>query len=338
MRTEARRPTFRQLEAFHAVMAAGSMKAAAATLFVSQAAVSKLIASLEEDLGLALFDTKRGGLRPSEAGLVVHRQTEQLFGAVWKIAELADKLRTRQAGRLRIAAMSTLSVHYLPQLLAGVLAGRDAVQVELDTFSSNEIVGLVRDRRYDLGLAMPPVDLDGVELMKAYRLRCSCICSKPGAPGSVEPMARKRRLRSVTPQTLRDHEFVSLAEGSLTRMRIDELFTSLNIKRRMTLSARSPATVATFVLNGRGVSIVDPFTASEHRGRGGAVYEFEPAIPSTILWIKAIGAQLPGVVGELQAAFEQAVQPWLMQDAEAEAPQEKMAPAHAPRRRRTTPR
>lgn len=57
MRTEARRPTFRQLEAFHAVMTGGSMKAAAETLFISQAAVSKLIASLEADLGLSLFES-----------------------------------------------------------------------------------------------------------------------------------------------------------------------------------------------------------------------------------------------------------------------------------------
>jgi DNA-binding transcriptional LysR family regulator len=118
MRTEARRPTFRQLEAFHAVMTGGSMKAAAETLFISQAAVSKLIASLEEDLGLSLFESKRGGLRPSEAGQVMHQQTRQLFGAVWKLADLADKLRDREAGRLRIAAMSTLSVSGLPRLLA----------------------------------------------------------------------------------------------------------------------------------------------------------------------------------------------------------------------------
>lgn len=303
MRADARRPTFRQLEAFHAVMTAGSMKAAAATLFISQAAVSKLIASLEEDLGLALFESKRGGLRASEAGLVVHRQTEQMFGSVWKIAELADKLRNRQAGRLRIAAMSTLSVNYLPALLAPVLAGRDALQVEVDTFSSNEIVGLVRDRRYDLGLAMPPVDLDGVELVQAYRVRCKCISERPSA---FTPD------HCVTPEDLRDRAFVSLAEGSLTRLRIDELFTARNIKRRMNLSARSPASVATFVLHGRGVSIVDPFTASEHLARGGGVHAFEPAIPSTILWIKAIGAPLPAVFADIHAAFERAVQPWLL--------------------------
>lgn len=305
MRTAARRPTFRQLEAFHAVMTGGSMKAAAETLFISQAAVSKLIASLEEDLGLSLFESKRGGLRPSEAGQVMHQQTRQLFGAVWKLADLADKLRGREAGRLRIAAMSTLSVSGLPRLLARVLQGRDELQVEVDTFSSNEIVGLVRDRRYDIGLAMPPVDLDGVELIKAYRLRCKCISAAPGDFGGA---AR------VDPSMLAGRAFVSLAEGSLTRLRIDELFTAQNIPRGMAVSARSPATVATLVLHGRGVSIVDPFTAADHGERGGGVHAFDPPIPSTILWLKAVGAPLPAVCADIQAAFDAAVRPWLLED------------------------
>ena len=53
---------YRQLEAFRAVMLAGSMTQAAEMLSISQPAVSRLIACLEQDLDFALFRRRRGRL------------------------------------------------------------------------------------------------------------------------------------------------------------------------------------------------------------------------------------------------------------------------------------
>lgn len=284
-------------------MTGGSLKIAANTLSISQAAMSKLIQSLEDDLGLQLFISKRGGLRVSDAGKAIFRQTEQLFGGVWRIADLADQLRNREAGRLRIAAMSMLAVEFLPSMIACFVADRQSVAIELDTFSSNEVVRLVRSRHYDVGIVMPPIDLDGVEVMKAYQLRCMCISP---------PMHRFGAVDTLSPEMMRGEKFISLAEGSLTRLRIDELFATRNVERELKLSARSPASVSSFVLNGAGISIVDPFTAAAHRKRGGGVHFFEPEIPSAVIWVRSTGSEVPGLLSDLQETFEHFVSPHLM--------------------------
>src|SRR3546814_15917336 len=60
---EGRRPpTPRMMEAFNAVMEAGSVSAAARCLGVSQPAVSRLLKQFEEELGLALFHRAKGKL------------------------------------------------------------------------------------------------------------------------------------------------------------------------------------------------------------------------------------------------------------------------------------
>src|SRR3546814_1842356 len=64
---EGRRPpTPRMMEAFNAVMEAGSVSAAARCLGVSQPAVSRLLKQFEEELGFALFHRAKGKLMRSE--------------------------------------------------------------------------------------------------------------------------------------------------------------------------------------------------------------------------------------------------------------------------------
>src|SRR3546814_16987942 len=62
---EGRRPpTPRMMEAFNAVMEAGSVSAAARCLGVSQPAVSRLLKQFEVELGFALFHRAKGKLMP----------------------------------------------------------------------------------------------------------------------------------------------------------------------------------------------------------------------------------------------------------------------------------
>ncbi|KAG1251045.1 hypothetical protein G6F68_012483 [Rhizopus microsporus] len=64
----------RQMEVFRAVMLTGSMNGAAKLLFVSQPAVSRLIAHTEQSLGLQLFARDKGKLTPTPEA---HRRFEE---------------------------------------------------------------------------------------------------------------------------------------------------------------------------------------------------------------------------------------------------------------------
>ena len=62
---------FRHVEAFKAVMLAGSITGAASTLHVTQSAVSHLISETEDLLGFPLFDLAPGG--PGDLGRASQR-------------------------------------------------------------------------------------------------------------------------------------------------------------------------------------------------------------------------------------------------------------------------
>ncbi len=87
---------------FEAAARLGSMSAAARELGISQPAISRHLAALEQDLGQALFIRTRRGLRLTTAGLAYQAAVAPALG---QIREATLRLRPRGAGRsLRLAA------------------------------------------------------------------------------------------------------------------------------------------------------------------------------------------------------------------------------------------
>ena len=72
----------RQIEAFKAVIENGTISRAAVLLSISQPSMSKLIAHLEQDTGLKLFDRVKGRIAPTEQAMRLYDEVERIFGGV----------------------------------------------------------------------------------------------------------------------------------------------------------------------------------------------------------------------------------------------------------------
>jgi DNA-binding transcriptional LysR family regulator len=69
----------KHIEAFRAVMLAGSMTAAAKELFTSQPNISRLITQLERETGLLLFQRSGVRLIPTSEGNAFFREVERAY-------------------------------------------------------------------------------------------------------------------------------------------------------------------------------------------------------------------------------------------------------------------
>lgn len=98
-----RRIRLRDLDTFMAVVSAGGMRRAAEKLHLSQPAVSKAIAELENALGVPLLERSRQGVAVTPFGQALAARTRSMFDAldqgVQEIAHLADP----DAGEVNIA-------------------------------------------------------------------------------------------------------------------------------------------------------------------------------------------------------------------------------------------
>jgi DNA-binding transcriptional LysR family regulator len=105
------------MEAFVLVVDTGSFSAAARRLNVGQPAVSKLVAQLEERLGVKLLVRTTRGLTATEAGLNYYERARRSIEEADEAELAARGAGTSLTGKLRVAAAVTFTrIHVMPRL------------------------------------------------------------------------------------------------------------------------------------------------------------------------------------------------------------------------------
>lgn len=129
-----------KLKTFHACAEHGSLTAAADRLSISQSAVSRQIAALEEGLGVPLFHRHARGLIPTGPGRTLHASTKEM-AAIAALAEANLKdARDRPMGELAVTAPVGFGSTWLAPRLGGFQEAYPEVRLHL----------LLDDREYDL--------------------------------------------------------------------------------------------------------------------------------------------------------------------------------------------
>ena len=129
-----------------------SFSAAADALSYSQSSVSQAVATLEAEMGVALVERDRRGVRPTPAGaaLVAHADgiLARLEAAEAEVAEIAGL----RAGRLRVASFPSAGATLMPAAIATFGAAHPGVTVTLAEGEPEEIVPRLRSGEFDLAL------------------------------------------------------------------------------------------------------------------------------------------------------------------------------------------
>jgi DNA-binding transcriptional LysR family regulator len=191
-------PPLDRLEAFEAAARNLSFTRAAGELSLTQSAVSRAIASLEERLGFPLFERRHRALLLTERGQALYAATIALLEG---LDETLAKLRALPSART-VTVTTTLSFAslWLVPRLAGFTRTHPGVDVRIA--ANNEIVVLERSgidvavRYASAGLAPGGTKLFGEDVVP--------VCSPVLAGDPARPLAR--------PEDLRNHVLLHLAE------------------------------------------------------------------------------------------------------------------------------
>jgi DNA-binding transcriptional LysR family regulator len=296
---------FKQIEAFRAVMLSGSMTAAAESLHTSQPNISRLIAQLERSSGFRLFERVGGRLLPTDEGASLFADVQRAFIGLQSLEKSAQNIRRGGTGRLRIAAVPSLSLTFLPKVIQRFRRENPDVTISINTSDSPAVAHWTASQFCDLGL----VSYIGEAMPGVYT---KAICDVPGV--CVFPEGhRLGQLAVVTPDDLRGEEFISLSQNDGSRSRVDRAFPDGKGHRKLNLETPYAATVCSLVALGLGVSIVSPMVALEYLHTGIETRPFRPHIRfSTYLLLPAdrpqslLSQRFGQLIGEmLEAAAKQ---------------------------------
>lgn len=264
-----RHANLRQIEAFKAVIENGTVSRAAELLHISQPAMSKLIAQLEFDTGLKLFDRVKGRLAPTEHAMRLHDEVNRIFAGVRQVENAIDAIRREEQGRLAIGVMAALAGSFIQRATTGFLMDRRNVFCSVQSLSSQLIVDWLIARKLDVGLVSANIDNPYVTLEPLMEHPLVCIMPLN------HPLAAKKQ---VEPGDLDEIPFVTFHPDTYIGHRVRGMFETYKVKARIALIANAAPILCEFVAAGLGVSLVHPLMLSGLEPRL-IVRRFEPEIP-----------------------------------------------------------
>lgn len=256
-----------ELEAFIALAESMHFAKAAIRIHLSPSALSRLLARLEEEIGVPLLerDTRQVSLTPEGEDFLafaretVHRRDDLLL----RVAERDDRLR----GILRVYASVTACYSILPPLVSTLAREHPDLKLSVETGDPANAANAVREGRAELALdALPP---GGFPDLDAYLVRNTPLVFVSSSTGAFADLSlprdrmfaeRARPSPRERPATAGDEILLSqpliLPKTGLARERLDRWARARGAKPNVAAETSGNEAVLALARLGLGLGLV----------------------------------------------------------------------------------
>lgn len=178
-----------RLRVFRAVVASGSVNAAAANLGYTSSAVSQHVTALQRETGLVLLARSGRGIEPTSIGLALAEQIDGALSRLGDVEAFVADLRHGRTGSLSVAYFPSVGATWLPAVARTLLRRYPDIRLDLelrDDFTAGAA------KRADIQLLVAPAGFTGSRDTRAHHLLDDpyVVVVPPGHPlagaGSVE--------------------------------------------------------------------------------------------------------------------------------------------------------
>jgi DNA-binding transcriptional LysR family regulator len=149
------------LKAFITIAENGSFSAAAQRLHLTQSAISKRIALLEDQVTQPLFDRIGRSVQLTEAGHALVPRAKRILQEIADTKQYMSDIRGSVSGPLRIATSHHVGLHRLPPFLKTFSQQYPEVHLELTFIDSEQAINAILQGEFELALiTLPEAILD----------------------------------------------------------------------------------------------------------------------------------------------------------------------------------
>ncbi|PBP94930.1 LysR family transcriptional regulator [Pseudomonas congelans] len=280
----------RQLEAFAAVMSAGSVTAAGKMLGRSQPSVTRAIQELEQELGFALFERSGPKVTPTHKAFMMYGEVESALLGVRNIHQRAQHIAQEENHQIKLVAISALAAGLLPAALSRLPEYLRPQQIQLQSMSPENVVQAVLSKTMDLGAVSLPLEHRGLEIHWIGEAPCVAVLPADSALAAHEVLSM---------ELLRQHTLITMANPYRFRRRIDKAFQAAGGQPPRMLDTNTSLIAMQMARVGLGIALVDPFTAMGVPVEGVVVRPIACNIPFFFGLISAFASPLSDVASAL---------------------------------------
>lgn len=257
----------RNLWALQAVMEAGSITEAAKRIHRTQPQVSRLISSLEDELGFLLFLRHGRGLIPTQECLRFYESTRHILSGFDEVSRVAEAIRNHDGMWLRIVTQPYIAHSVISSAIAQFSRLYPDVRVSLEVRSRVDVGSWVSGQRFDLGLAALPIEFPGIRSKTFAKVRLVVVLPVG------HPLSSKRTLAA---EDISGQPFIALRPLTLLRKYIDDLVTQKKVDIEFCAETSSGLSACQLAREGLGITLADPVLASSVEGV--VLREFRPSL------------------------------------------------------------
>lgn len=265
-----RLPTPRMMEAFQAVMDAGSVSAAARHLGVSQPAVSRLLRQFEEELGFSLFHRAKGKLTPTPEAHRLAVDVGNALDGIDRVRRSAEDVRRHGIERLRIGVTPMLYDAVLSNLLQGFMDEHPHLVLTMETGLTEMMIDWLLRDQVELSFASlldSHPGLDTIPLIETH----SVVLLPPGHPLSAK--------RAIQVEDLAEVPLITMTRRYSSRHRIEQMFRRAGVPMRLRAETNLSGTICDLVHMGQGVAVLNSLSWG---GSGYGELEARPLTPRLV--------------------------------------------------------
>ena len=263
----------RRLRYFLTVVDEGSVTGAARRLHVAQPSLSQALRALESEIGAELFHRVGRGLRLSAAGEALIGPARQVLRAIDEARDAITGIVELKAGTLEIAALATLAVDPMANLIGRFREQHPGVQIRVhEPDSADGIRALVRDGACELGVAHLPLPGDQITAHPLGEQELLFVL-----PPSIPPSERSLGARELARTPL-----VVSPPGTSTRILLEQALTAVGVTPNIAVQTAAREAIVPLVLAGAGAALLPAPLAREARRRGAIVRSARPKITRTV--------------------------------------------------------
>ena len=250
-----------QIRYFLAIAQHGGFTLAANELNVSQPAISRSVARLEEEIGQPLFERDSRPLKLTQAGETFRKRCIQITELVDQTAsEITDD---DQSGRLRIGAIPTIAPYWLPQAISHFVAIRPNAQLQIFEEVTAKLLERIRNGELDVAIMALPFDQQYLEVHKLFDEELFLMRS------ASHPLANKKR---VTIHDIQNYPLLLLDQSHCLADQIGTFCSQRSLQPITLERVAQLNTVQRLVAVGHGISFI-PAMAFQHDARASDLYQ-----------------------------------------------------------------
>ena len=254
------------LRYFFEVAKAGSFTKAAQQLRISQSALSKSVALLEDREGLKLLQRSKKGVSLTPSGMQVFLKCEHLFQIVSEIEATCRDVKEVCEGPLSFGASDHLCNYFLIKKLYQIRGQHPKLVPRIFSGTPNDILDLIRQSEVEFGLFFTKVNVPGIKYEAIFQMEMTLACH-PRWTQEFEESISARQLKAI----LQKVGFIGSIRSQYQKHPSQEVMDLLKAQPQIVCESNSQETQKRLCLEGLGISFLARFMIEEELSSGALV-------------------------------------------------------------------